>query len=70
MCRDFIFFYDPLYGPCYTFNGDPIRARIVSFAGRVYGLSLLLETDPATYLPIIDSIGVRVALHTPGEYFG
>uniref|UniRef100_A0A7E4V5H5 Ion channel n=1 Tax=Panagrellus redivivus TaxID=6233 RepID=A0A7E4V5H5_PANRE len=52
---DFVSYYDPFYGKCYTFNSEGTQTS--SRAGPLYGLSLLLRTNQAQYLPWTVSAG-------------
>ncbi|XP_067950290.1 amiloride-sensitive sodium channel subunit beta-like [Watersipora subatra] len=67
--RDFYWFYDKIYGNCYTYNSgmDGTVAKITS-PGATFGLSLTLFINQEQYIPVLSpQAGVRIMLHPQGE---
>ncbi|NXD31466.1 SCNNA protein, partial [Spelaeornis formosus] len=66
-CRpsDYVHFYHPVFGSCYTFNSkgtDPFWTA--TKPGIPYGLSLILRVEQHDHIPLLSTVaGVRVMIH-------
>lgn len=58
---------DPVYGACYTFNNKDPPTYTSTRAGPAYGLRLMLKSNQSDYLPLTESAGIRVAVHSQNE---
>ncbi|KAM9098991.1 amiloride-sensitive sodium channel subunit gamma [Sarcophilus harrisii] len=68
--RNFTLFHHPMYGNCYTFNGDITKTALnTSMGGSEYGLQVILYIDEEEYNPfLISSTGAKVVIHRRDEY--
>ena len=63
-CRQFMTPRITDLGYCYTFNGQiGAPERLIRNTGSRYGLDLVLNVSQGDYLPILNSAGVRIAIH-------
>ena len=63
--EDFVWYYDKLYGNCFTFNSDNStnEKRVVNRPGKIYGLSLtLFDKMPAPLKRLLSEHGFKIKL--------
>uniref|UniRef100_A0A914UN08 Uncharacterized protein n=1 Tax=Plectus sambesii TaxID=2011161 RepID=A0A914UN08_9BILA len=66
--RDFVQFWNDLYGNCFTFNGGNLKSnyskKVQTTAGPINGLVLVLNIQSKLYLrTLTEAVGVRVLIH-------
>ncbi|KAI1729851.1 amiloride-sensitive sodium channel domain-containing protein [Ditylenchus destructor] len=66
--KDFSIIADPTFGNCYTFNHNRNETKSSFRAGPANGLRLLLFVNASEYLPITESVGVRISIHDQDEF--
>uniref|UniRef100_A0A915EDK5 Amiloride-sensitive sodium channel n=1 Tax=Ditylenchus dipsaci TaxID=166011 RepID=A0A915EDK5_9BILA len=59
---------DPTFGNCYTFNFDRNKTKSSIRAGATHGLRVSVYVNASEYLPITESVGVRITIHDQDQF--